>query len=87
MTDSMTHCRLRPVLMTNGTWKSLLLNCLLDRGTYAHEDKRLQLRCVHQRAGAGAAIDAYIARHYTNPEPFMWNNNDRDILQKVILRQ
>lgn len=38
--DDMTHCGLRPVFMPNGTCKTLLLNCLLDRGTCAHEDQR-----------------------------------------------
>jgi transposase len=31
-----------------------------------------------------AAIDEYIAHHNTNPKPFIWTKNARDILQKVI---
>jgi transposase len=31
-----------------------------------------------------AAIDAYIAHHNSNPKPFIWTKNARDILQKVI---
>ena len=30
------------------------------------------------------AIDEYIAHHNTNPMPFIWTKNARDILQKVI---
>ena len=30
------------------------------------------------------AIDEYIARHNTNPKPFIWTASARDILQKVI---
>jgi len=30
------------------------------------------------------AIDHYIARHNTNPKPFIWTKSARDILQKVI---
>ncbi len=30
------------------------------------------------------AIDEYIARHNTNPKPFIWTKSARDILQKVI---
>ena len=31
-----------------------------------------------------SAIDEYIAHHNTNPKPFIWTKNARDILQKVI---
>jgi len=31
-----------------------------------------------------AAIDEYIVHHNTNPKPFIWTKNARDILQKVI---
>ena len=30
------------------------------------------------------AIDDYVAHHNTNPKPFIWTKNARDILQKVI---
>ncbi|HKQ81577.1 MAG TPA: IS630 family transposase, partial [Steroidobacteraceae bacterium] len=30
------------------------------------------------------AIEEYIARHNTNPKPFIWTKSARDILQKVI---
>ena len=30
------------------------------------------------------AIDEYLAHHNTNPKPFIWTKNARDILQKVI---
>ena len=35
----MTYCVLRTVYMADKTWETLLLNCLPDRGTYAHEDQ------------------------------------------------
>ena len=31
-----------------------------------------------------AAIDEYVARHNTDPKPFIWTKSARDILQKVI---
>jgi len=30
------------------------------------------------------AIDGYVAHHNTDPKPFIWTKNARDILQKVI---
>ena len=30
------------------------------------------------------AIDEYVARHSTDPKPFIWTKRARDILQKVI---
>ncbi len=30
------------------------------------------------------AIDEYIAHRNTNPKPFIWAKNARDVLQKVI---
>lgn len=47
-TDRMTHCGLQSVCMPDATRKTLLLNSLLDRRTYAHEDERgLQVLLVN----------------------------------------
>jgi hypothetical protein len=37
----MTHCILRTVYLANATWETLILCCLPDRGTYAHEGQRV----------------------------------------------
>lgn len=47
-------------------------------------DKRLRRGVFTSVPELITAIEEYIARHNTNPKPFIWTKSARDILQKVI---
>ena len=47
-------------------------------------DKRLRRGVFISVPELITAIEEYIARHNTNPKPFIWTKSARDILQKVI---
>lgn len=47
-------------------------------------DQRLRCGVFTSVQDLVEATDHYIARHNTNPKPFIWTKNARDILQKVI---